>query len=157
MVEVIEYDNKFEKKVQDLIDRNFGDGYSSVKKLIGPNIKSFVAMSGENVIGYTSAIIQKKETILDLIVVHEKYRNLGIGERLFKVRLDTLNGNRYFRINHWIREISPKPFCAEKYGFKKKEILNSFWKDSSIRDNYECLECLRVPCRCKCAIYIKIV
>jgi GNAT superfamily N-acetyltransferase len=74
-------------------------------------------MSGENVIGYTSAIIQKKETILDLIVVHEKYRNLGIGERLFKVRLDTLNGNRHFRINHWIREISPKPFCAEKYGF----------------------------------------
>ena len=157
MIEIIEYRDVFKSQVKELIDDNFGEGYSNVKRLYGPEIKSFVAILGDELIGYSSAIINQNDAVLDLIVVDKEHRGIGLGERLFKKRLHAIKGIRTIRINHWIREKYPKPFCAEDYGFSLKKKIDSYWSKSSLEYNYKCLECLSLPCKCSCAVYYKIV
>tara|TARA_B100001094_G_C17877447_1_gene645199 strand:+ start:174 stop:476 length:303 start_codon:yes stop_codon:yes gene_type:complete len=100
MIEIIEYRETFKSQVKELIDDNFGEGYSNVKRLDRPEIKNFVAILGDELIGYSSVIIYKNEAVLDLIVVNEKYRGIGLGRRLFKQRLHAIKGIRTIRINH---------------------------------------------------------
>ena len=91
MIKIIEYREVFKSKVKELIDDNFGEGYSNIKKLAGPEIKSFVAILGDELIGYSSVIINENEAVLDLIVVDKEHRGIGLGERLFKKRLNAIN------------------------------------------------------------------
>ena len=157
MIKIIEYREIYKSQVKELIDDNFGEGYSKIKKLAGPEIKSFVAILGDELIGYSSVIINENEAVLDLIVVDKEHRGIGLGERLFKKRLNAIKDISIIRINHWIRKKYPKPFCAEDYGFSRELILNSYWSKASLEYNYKCLECISLPCLCSCAVYYKRV
>lgn len=173
MVVVEKARNRQLKKINKLIDKYFGAGFSSTKTIISNHHFAFVALEESNVIGVVlGKVVSARELqklnkntvdtaekfvgILDLIAVHKNYRNEGIGKALFEVRLKEFEkrGIREMYLFHWVREEQPKAFIAEKFGFRAVQKIDNYWLEESLTEGYECGECGGDGCKCGCLVYV---
>ena len=95
---------------------------------------------------------------IDSIAVNEDYSGYGIGTLLLK---DTISKLREHKIGFaimagWINkdQVNIKKL-AIKEGFKEEFIIEEFWKEDSIKLNFDCTACGKPPCLCSAIIYTK--
>lgn len=156
MITIIEYQQKYKSALDALINQSFGDGYSSTKNYDQPNYKTFVAVHHGALVGACSAhVLNEGVVVFDFIVVVNSERNKGIGDSLFKHRLNWVKkfNPKIIRINHWIKTKQKTPVLAIKFGFKQVAVIEKYWMKESLTLGYGCDECKSRPCVCSCAIY----
>ncbi len=95
---------------------------------------------------------------IDSIAVDENYSGYGIGTLLLK---DTISKLREHKIGFaimagWINkdQVNIKGL-AIKEGFKEEFIIEEFWKEDSLKLNFDCTACGKPPCLCSAIIYTK--
>ena len=95
---------------------------------------------------------------IDSIAVDENYSGYGIGTLLLK---DTISKLREHKIEFaimagWINkdQVNIKKL-AIKEGFKEEFIIEEFWKEDSLKLNFDCTACGKPPCLCSAIIYTK--
>ncbi len=158
MIKIVKYQTKFYKSVSQLIDSNFGVGYCSSKK-IEVNFSWCAINENNEIVGFSSLLVEKQEVIFDLIVVEKKSRGKNIAKDLFAVRFAKAKQLRLKKIiiNHWVKKEALKPFYAESLGFKFTKRSINYWAEESTLLKYHCLECDKFPCRCVCDTYTLIL
>ena len=95
---------------------------------------------------------------IDSIAVDENYSGYGIGTLLLK---DTISKLREHKIGFaimagWINkdQVNIKKL-AIKEGSKEEFIIEEFWKEDSLKFNFDCTTCGKPPCLCSAIIYTK--
>ena len=90
--------------------------------------------------------------------IDENYSGYGIGTLLLK---DTISKLREHKIGFaimagWINkdQVNIKKL-AIKEGFKEEFIIEEFWKEDSLKFNFDCTACGKPPCLCSAIIYTK--
>jgi len=95
---------------------------------------------------------------IDSIAVNEDYSGYGIGTLLLKNTLSKLRENKigFAIMAGWINkdQVNIKKL-AIKEGFKEEFIIEEFWKEDSIKFNFDCTACGNPPCLCSAIIYTK--
>ena len=139
-----------------LIDSCFGKDYSTTKNMDAENSYGWCAVDDtDNIVGYSLLKVEGKEGFFELTVVHQDFRGNGIGTALFEERIKL---SKYLNLSvltlyHWFKMSSKEPFCAIKYGFSLSEVKLNFWLNQSLEYGYNCMECKKIPCSCKCLVY----
>ncbi len=145
------------KDVKTLIDQEFGKGYSDSKEFMDLNFFGLSFIVDSRIVGFASYLIESDQVCkLDLIVLEPEFRGKGLGNKLFEYRLKEIaerTTSSKIYLNHWVKSDSPIPLIAIKFGFKKKSSISNFWREESLKLNYECKECRNKPCVCTCDIY----
>ena len=95
---------------------------------------------------------------IDSIAVNEDYSGYGIGTLLLKNTLSKLRENKigFAIMAGWINkdQVNIKKL-AIKEGFKEEFIIEDFWKEDSLKFNFDCTACGKPPCLCSAIIYTK--
>ncbi len=100
----------------------------------------------------------KKIGYIDSIAVHENYSGHGIGTLLLKSTISKLKENniKFAIMAGWKnKEQVNIRGLALKEGFKEEFIIENFWKEDSIKFNFDCTACGKPPCLCSAIIYTK--
>ena len=152
---IIPYTRSYNQELIELIDLEFGAGFSNTKEFENDRFKILLAVSGSILLGACALKIIGKKGVFDFIVVRNKFVSQGIGKALFESRFILAKEFKLevIDINHWKRLLSPVPFCAEKYKFIKIDLKPNFWFQESKRSQYDCNECGTPPCTCSCEVY----
>ena len=158
MIKIVRYQTSFYKSVSQLIDSNFGIGYCRSKK-IERNFSWCAFNENNEIVGFSSLLVEKKNGIFDLIVVEKKSRGKKIAKDLFAIRLAKAKQLRLEKIiiNHWVKKEAIRPFYAESCGFKFTKRNINYWAEESELLSYQCFECCKLPCRCVCNTYTLIL
>ena len=136
------------KNFKDLIDKSFGENYSSTY-FDGEQLRSgyFTISNSHGLIIYSQ---QNEKWYLNLIAVFEKGK--GYGSDLLNTFYSTLQNDFYVQtwkydgnlgLTHWI----------EKNGGVVVEIVENYWLKDSVERNYSCSLCGH-PCTCTMTLYL---
>ncbi|MBK21945.1 MAG: hypothetical protein CMP63_06505 [Flavobacteriales bacterium] len=154
---IIPYSKKYFNSITNLIDTDFGMGYSLSKDIHAENNFAWCAIDDSNkLIGFSLLKVEGKVAVFELTVVNELYRRNGIGTSLFSQRIKKarLLGVENITLNHWVKTNSKEPFCAVEFGFSLSEIKTNYWATQSMIFGYNCIECNQLPCVCECHVYV---
>ncbi len=95
---------------------------------------------------------------IDSIAVDQNYSGYGIGTLLLKDTISKLRENKigFAIMAGWINkdQVNIKRL-AIKEGFKEEFIIEDFWKEDSLKFNFDCTACGKPPCLCSAIIYTK--
>lgn len=95
---------------------------------------------------------------IDSIAVDENYSGYGIGTLLLKNTISKLRENKigFAIMAGWKNQdmVNIKGL-AIKEGFKEEFLIENFWKEDSIKFNFDCTACGKPPCLCSAIIYTK--
>tara|TARA_Y100000739_G_C20525612_1_gene426373 strand:+ start:360 stop:857 length:498 start_codon:yes stop_codon:yes gene_type:complete len=154
--EIIPYSKKHFTSITLLIDVNFGMGYSLSKNINVENNFAWCAVNEtKKIIGFSLLKVEGKTGFFELTVVDELYRRKGVGTSLFNERIkkSQLLGLKKIILNHWLKNNSQEPSYALKLGFSLSAVKNNYWSTQSLIFGYNCIECEKLPCVCKCHVY----
>lgn len=90
------------------------------------------------------------------LAIKEKCENIGIGTKLFELTLDKAKnlGYKTAWCSAWLKgDDIPAKDILDKSGFIYYKTVSGLWKNNN---KYRCIVC-NGPCRCKDAIYYKIL
>lgn len=149
-----------------LIDSYFGAKFHQTKDILAKKSITYVAIHNGLLIGFahgkTIPPLNLPSEIaeiglLDMIIVDQNYRRKKVGSALFKARIKEFEARNItqFQLNHWVRKSSPIPWLAINEGFAKFKSVPLFWKQDSLKFNFQCPECGPPPCNCTCDTYHK--
>ena len=101
---------------------------------------------------------EKQVGYIDSIAVNENYAGKGIGtlllkSTLLKLKQDNIN---YAIMAAWRNgtEVNIKALALRE-GFKEEFEIENFWKEDSIKHNFDCTACGKPPCLCSAVIFTK--
>ena len=151
-----QFDKNNSSEVVELINQAFGKQYSDSKSSLFTQSILLVALHDEKIVGFCAGDeLENKTGLLDLLVVHPSFQNLGIGSLLFKARMTAFSKLHItkFVLYHWVKTQLPEPKIAVAHGFKLKEVVANYWQQESLKVGYHCKECGPPPCTCACHVY----
>jgi len=152
------FEERDTSQVTSLIHLTFGTSYIKSKPGLFLLPVLLVVIADTKVVGFCSGYTSTENTgTIDIIVVHPDFQKKKLGTDLFKKAIFELSklNVKQFLLFHWERNDFPEPKYAIKQGFSFQKTIPEYWKEESLKLNYDCAECGPPPCQCVCSVYIK--
>ena len=92
----------------------------------------------------------------NLTAVKQDFQNKGVGSRLVDFSIKKLKKKSNIIVNVvWKAENKINlGNTLLRYGLKPVKTITDYWREDSIKRNYDCAVCGRPPCKCTAEIYI---
>lgn len=182
-IRILPYSDLYKREVLLISDKQIGKDFINEKYLgfflNNPDAKGFVAVSDGNVVGFSFFLWCAKEEISkyiftekawlndvfrntgligyrSLLAVKKEFQNKGVGSRIIdfsmqelKKKTNSIAGvvwKNHLTFNHGTH--------LQKHGLKSIRIVPFYWKEDSLKRNYECAVCGPPPCLCSAEIYV---
>lgn len=151
-----------------LFNKCFGKGYLKIDgltKLIAEKGFFGCVVLYKNIeligacIGNTDAMfINDKAIYLKSIAVKDEYKNKGVGKMLLKSFIKAADDKQLTIYSSvWIkRDKNIFENMLAKNGFNLHEKYENYWREASIKEQFECKYCGIPPCLCSMKIYFRL-
>ena len=90
------------------------------------------------------------------IVVNTKHQNKGYGSALISNSIKQLtNDVNAFLCLAWVKEgVIPIKKALIKNLFTQQKTIPNYWKENSVKENYNCTVCGNPLCMCNAAVFL---
>ncbi len=129
-------------------------GYSIIHIIEKSYLQDFIG-SGEISLPNSTptARIQLRKTT----AIHPDYTGRGLGTAFIRHTMNLYDKEcDYIMSINWKRSSDiPMEKISTKLGMKQLVEIKNYWKEDSLKSDYDCPECRKPPCTCSAVIYIK--
>ncbi|MDG1476980.1 MAG: GNAT family N-acetyltransferase [Vicingaceae bacterium] len=138
-----------------IIEKGLVIGFSSITILTPAQLKSIVLK--ENKWFYNLSKNHKRIALRKQTIVNPNYINKGYGTKLVELSTKEVEKKTSFQLSTvWINQKSEiMESLLAKNGFENVKLIQQYWKEDSLKNNYNCPECGVPPCLCSTKVYIK--